>query len=190
MPTENGKANGVKKGSRNGRVNGTGVKQGKVETVPFLHLKRKEPHGWEYSKKLTGIYLDGLESAARAGVTFQNKNVLMTGAGAGSIGAEVLQGLISGGAKVVVTTSRFSREVTEYYQAMYARYGARGSQLVVVPFNQGSQQDVQALIDYIYDEKKGLGWDLDYMIPFAAIPSRAARSTASTASPSLPIASC
>ncbi len=175
MPTENGKTNGTTvkpKAGRNGRVNGSvgSIKQGKVETVPFLHLKRKEPHGWEYSKKLTGIYLDGLEQAARAGVTFQNKNVLMTGAGAGSIGADVLQGLISGGAKVLVTTSRFSREVTEYYQAMYARYGARGSQLVVVPFNQGSQQDVTALIEYIYDEKKGLGWDLDYIVPFAAIP--------------------
>ncbi|KAH0412144.1 fatty acid synthase subunit alpha, partial [Aureobasidium melanogenum] len=68
------------------------------------------------------------------------------------------------------TTSRFSREVTEYYQSMYTRYGAKGSQLIVVPFNQGSQQDVNALVDYIYDEKKGLGWDLDYIVPFAAIP--------------------
>ncbi|KYG40889.1 hypothetical protein M433DRAFT_177756 [Acidomyces richmondensis BFW] len=174
MPTDHagGKLNGhVKKAGRNGRIGVNGsLKQGKIETVPFLHLKRKEEHGWEYSKKLTGIYLQGLEEAARAGVTFQNKNVLMTGAGAGSIGAEVLQGLISGGAKVLVTTSRFSREVTEYYQSMYARYGARGSQLVVVPFNQGSQQDVVALVEYIYDEKKGLGWDLDYIVPFAAIP--------------------
>ncbi|WPH02875.1 Hypothetical protein R9X50_00574300 [Acrodontium crateriforme] len=170
MPSEGGKAHTAgKKGGRGGRVN-TPLKQGKIETVPFLHLKRKDEHGWEYSKKLTSIYLDGLEQAARAGVTFQNKNVLMTGAGAGSIGAEVLQGLISGGAKVIVTTSRFSREVTEYYQSMYARYGANGSQLVVVPFNQGSQQDVNALIEYIYDEKKGLGWDLDYIVPFAAIP--------------------
>ncbi|KAK5108937.1 hypothetical protein LTR62_007652 [Meristemomyces frigidus] len=176
IPAESGKPHGAKvNGSvkKNGRANGRATvsgKQGKIETVPFLHLKRKEEHGWEYSKKLTSIYLDGLEQAARAGVTFQNKNVLMTGAGAGSIGAEVLQGLISGGARVIVTTSRFSREVTEYYQAMYARSGARGSQLVVVPFNQGSQQDVTALIDYIYDEKKGLGWDLDYIVPFAAIP--------------------
>ena len=61
----------------------------------------------------------------------------MTGAGARSIGAEVLGGLISGGARVVVTTSRFSREVTEYYQAMYSKFGSRGSQLIVVPFNQG-----------------------------------------------------
>lgn len=175
MPLENGKAvNGqLKKGGKNGsrlHMNGH-VKQGKVETIPFLHLKRKDEHGWEYSKKLTGVYLEGLEQAAKSGVTFQGKNALMTGAGAGSIGADVLQGLISGGAKVVVTTSRFSREVTEYYQAMYARYGASGSQLVVVPFNQGSKQDVEALIEYIYDTKKGcLGWDLDYVVPFAAIP--------------------
>jgi fatty acid synthase subunit alpha len=168
IPNENGKAvNGGKKG-RNGRINPS-AKQGKVETIPFLHLKRKDDNGWEYSKKLTGIYLDGLENAAKNGVTFQGKYALMTGAGAGSIGAEVLQGLISGGAKVVVTTSRFSREVTEYYQSMYTRYGARGSQLIVVPFNQGSKQDVEALVDYIFDTKTGLGWDLDYIVPFAAI---------------------
>lgn len=168
IPQENGKgANGLKKG-RNGRANGN-LKQGKVETIPFLHLKRKDEHGWEYSKKLTGTYLDCLESAAQNGVSFVGKNVLMTGAGAGSIGAEVLQGLVSGGAKVVVTTSRFSREVNEYYQSMYSRYGARGSQMIVVPFNQGSKQDVDALVDYIYDDKKGLGWDLDYIVPFAAI---------------------
>ncbi|KAB8239003.1 3-oxoacyl-synthase [Aspergillus alliaceus] len=161
--------NGYAKEGRNG-LERTTTLPGKVETIPFLHLKKKSEHGWGYNKKLTGIYLNVLETAAQAGLTFQGKNVLMTGAGAGSIGAEVLQGLISGGAKVLVTTSRFSREVTEYYQAMYARYGARGSQLVVVPFNQGSQQDVQALVDYIYDTKKGLGWDLDFVVPFAAIP--------------------
>ncbi|KAL2005034.1 hypothetical protein VTN00DRAFT_2884 [Thermoascus crustaceus] len=164
IPQENGAA------KRSGRNGSKVSRAGKVETIPFLHLKKKEEHGWEYSKKLTGIYLAGLESAARSGVSFQGKNALMTGAGAGSIGAEVLQGLISGGAKVIVTTSRYSREVTEYYQSMYARYGARGSQLVVVPFNQGSKQDVEALVEYIYDPKKGLGWDLDYVVPFAAIP--------------------
>ena len=161
----------AKKPGRNGsKLANAHAKQGKVETIPFLHLKRKDEHGWEYSKKLTTMYLDGLEQAAKSGVTFQGKNALMTGAGAGSIGADVLQGLISGGAKVIVTTSRFSKEVTEYYQAMYARYGSSGSQLVVVPFNQGSKQDVEALIEYIYDTKKGLGWDLDYIVPFAAIP--------------------
>ncbi|KAJ9137268.1 Fatty acid synthase subunit alpha [Pleurostoma richardsiae] len=146
-----------------------GQPKGRTETIPFLHLRRKTMNGWDYSKKLTGLYLDCLEQAARAGITFTGKYVLMTGAGAGSIGAEVLQGLISGGANVIVTTSRYSREVTEYYQSMYARYGSRGSQLVVVPFNQGSKQDVEALVEYIYDAKNGLGWDLDFIVPFAAI---------------------
>ncbi|ORY84509.1 hypothetical protein BCR37DRAFT_408198 [Protomyces lactucae-debilis] len=140
------------------------------ETIPFLHLKKKEEHGWEYSSQLTEVYLDGLEHAARDGVTFEHKNVLMTGCGAGSIGAEVMQGLLAGGARVVVTTSRYSRSVTEFYQQTFARYGSKGSTLIVVPFNQGSKQDVDALVDYIYDEKKGLGWDLDFIIPFAAIP--------------------
>ncbi|TPX12030.1 uncharacterized protein E0L32_007333 [Thyridium curvatum] len=167
IPKENGKANGLAK--RSGlKANGNGAK-GKVETIPFLHIRSQSLHGWDYNKKSTGVYLDCLEQAARSGVSYQGKYVLMTGAGAGSIGAEVLQGLISGGAHVIVTTSRYSREVTEYYQAMYARYGARGSQLIVVPFNQGSKQDVEALVNYIYDTKTGLGWDLDYIVPFAAI---------------------
>ncbi|KAL2021112.1 hypothetical protein VTK56DRAFT_7531 [Thermocarpiscus australiensis] len=160
IPKENGKANGFVKKAK---------PKGKTETIPFLHLRKKTQHGWDYSKKLTSLYLDCLEQAAKDGLTFSGKYALMTGAGAGSIGAEVLQGLISGGAKVIVTTSRFSREVTEYYQSMYARFGSRGSQLVVVPFNQGSVQDVNALVDYIYDTKNGLGWDLDYIVPFAAI---------------------
>ena len=172
MPVENGNGKAMNGHAKKGGYNGArpSIKQGKVETIPFLHLKRKDEHGWEYSKKLTGLYLEGLEQTAKSGVTFQGKIALMTGAGAGSIGADVLQGLISGGAKVIVTTSRFSRSVTEYYQAMYARYGSSGSQLVVVPFNQGSKQDVEALIEYIFDAKTGLGWDLDYVIPFAAIP--------------------
>ncbi|CAJ2512315.1 Uu.00g053300.m01.CDS01 [Anthostomella pinea] len=167
MPKDNPRSSGL--GKKIASKANSQPNKGKMETIPFLHLKRHNMHGWEYSKKLTGVYLNCLEGAARDGVTYQDKYVLMTGAGAGSIGAEVLQGLISGGARVIVTTSRFSRQVTEDYQAMYAKYGARGSQLVVVPFNQGSKQDVEALVDYIYDPKNGLGWDLDYIVPFAAI---------------------
>lgn len=129
------------------------------KTIPFLHIQSKSESGnWEYDRKLSSIYLDGLESAAINGLTFKNKYVLVTGAGAGSIGAEILQGLISGGAKVIVTTSRYSKKVTEYYQNMYARYGAAGSTLIVVPFNQGSKQDVDSLVDYIYNDSKKVVW--------------------------------
>ena len=127
------------RGQTAGTANGNAAfVKARKETIPFLHLKKKEESGWEYNQRLTGLYLDCLEQAAKDGVTFENKNVLITGAGAGSIGAEILQGLISGGARVVVTTSRYSREVTEYYQSMYTRHGSKGSCLIVVPFNQGT----------------------------------------------------
>ena len=126
-------------------------------TIPFLHLKKKVGQEWEYNQKLTSIYIECLETAAKDGVTFSDKNVLITGAGAGSIGAEILQGLLQGGARVIVTTSRYSKEVTEFYQSLYTTHGAKGSCLIVVPFNQGSKQDVEALVEYIYDVKSGLG---------------------------------
>ncbi|KAL4964260.1 thiolase-like protein [Aspergillus stella-maris] len=76
---------------------------------------------------------------------------------------------LQGGARVVTTTSSLSPNVTRAYQKIYMDYGARGSQLVVVPFNQASTRDVTELIEYVYSPKTGLGWDLDYLVPFAGI---------------------
>ncbi|KAF9267936.1 fatty acid synthase [Marasmius fiardii PR-910] len=138
-----------------------------ADKVPLLHLKRKEGTNWEYSSNLTSVYLDILHEIATAGTTFKDKNALLTGVGKGSIGVEVVKGLLSGGAHVVVTTSRYSRSTVEYYQSIFQTFGSRGSALTVVPFNQGSKQDVEALVDYIYSN---LGLDLDFILPFAGIP--------------------
>lgn len=135
--------------------------------VPLLHLKRKIGSHWEYSGNLTSLYLDVLTEIATSGTTFKDKNALLTGVGKGSIGVEVVKGLLSGGARVVITTSRFSRSTVEYYQGIYHRFGSDGASLTVVPFNQGSRQDVEALVDYIYTT---LAMDLDYILPFAGIP--------------------
>lgn len=143
------------------------------ETIPFLHIKKKSSDGsWKYDRKSSTAFLDGLEKAAVNGTTFKDKYVLMTGAGKGSIAGEILQGLLQGGAKIVATTYTFDKPTLDYFQAQYAKYGAKGSTLIVVPFNQGSKLDCEALVDYIYDDEKngGLGWDLDAIIPFAAIP--------------------
>lgn len=137
------------------------------DKIPLLHLKRKVGNTWEYSSNLTGVYLDVLSEIATSGTTFKDKNALLTGVGKGSIGVEIVKGLLSGGAHVVITTSRYSRATVEYYQDIYQRHGSRGSALTVVPFNQGSKQDVEALVDYIYAT---LGLDLDYILPFAAVP--------------------
>ncbi|KAG6813968.1 hypothetical protein H0H92_005223, partial [Tricholoma furcatifolium] len=138
-----------------------------ADKVPLLHLKRKVGTNWEYSSNLTGVYLDVLHEIATSGTTFQDKNALLTGVGKGSIGIEIVKGLLSGGAHVVITTSSYNRKTVEYYQSIFQTFGSRGSALTVVPFNQASKQDVEALVDYVY---ANLGMDLDYIIPFAGIP--------------------
>ncbi|KAG8889684.1 3-oxoacyl-[acyl-carrier-protein] synthase [Tulasnella sp. 332] len=145
----------------------SGVASVTADKIPLLHLKRKVGTAWEYSSNLTGLYLDILNEIATSGTTFEGKNALLTGVGKGSIGVEILKGLLSGGSHVVVTTSRYSRSTVEYYQGIYQAHGSRGSALTVVPFNQGSKQDVEALVDYIYST---LNMDLDYVLPFAALP--------------------
>lgn len=145
----------------------SGIASLSADKIPLLHLKRKVGSNWEYSSNLTGVYLDVLNEIATAGTTFKDKNALLTGVGKGSIGVEVVKGLLSGGAHVVITTSRYSRQTVEYYQSIFQTFGSRGSALTVVPFNQGSRQDVEALVDYIYST---LGLDLDFILPFAGIP--------------------
>ena len=145
----------------------SGIASLSADKIPLLHLKRKVGTTWEYSSNLTGVYLDILHEIATSGTSFKDKNALLTGVGKGSIGVEVLKGLLSGGAHVVITTSRYSRSTVGYYQDIFQRFGSKGSALTVVPFNQGSKQDVEALVDYIYTT---LGLDLDYIMPFAAVP--------------------
>lgn len=135
-----------------------------------LHVRKKGICGWHRSESLTDTFLQWIDSAYVDGVTFQDKAVLVTGAGKNSIGAEIVTLLLSAGAKVLVTTSSYSTEVTRQYQQLYSEHGGRDSRLVVLPFNQGSQQDIANLVDYIYDPTNGLGWDLDHIVPFAAVP--------------------
>ena len=138
----------------------------------FLHLKRqnpRQPGTWEYCTTRTNMYFEALSQMATSGITFENKTVLVTGCGRDSIGAEILKGLLSGGAKVIATTSSFSKKTTEYFREIYERYGSKGSNLTVVPFNQGSLKDINNLVDYIYNADSGLGWDLDFILPFAAV---------------------
>ncbi|KAJ1938790.1 beta subunit of fatty acid synthetase, partial [Linderina pennispora] len=103
----------------------------------------------------------------RSGLSFAGKTALVTGCGRGSIGSGILQGLLAGGAKVIATTSSYNRRSLQFFEDLYKQFGARGSELVVVPYNQGSLRDVQALVQYVYSPQ-GLGWDLDYAVPFAA----------------------
>ncbi|KAI6252106.1 hypothetical protein MCOR21_011639 [Pyricularia oryzae] len=137
----------------------------RVTGTPFIKTL-DERDGWLHDKSLSASYNSWFNHAATSGISFSDQTVLITGAGRNSIGAEMLSLLLCAGAQVVVTTSSYSPETLKFYQELYRLHGARGSRLVVLPFNAASQQDVEALVTYIY---KTLGWELDYVVPFAAI---------------------
>ncbi|XDG08518.1 hypothetical protein ABKA04_008133 [Annulohypoxylon sp. FPYF3050] len=140
-----------------------------AEPIKSPHVLRKKGTSWTPNQELTTLLnLDGRITAN----IFAGKDVLLTGAGPNSIGIVLLQSLLQGGARVLVTTSRAMPEAGPIYQKIFSRHGANGSRLVVLPCNQGSKQDIENLITHIYDPVNGLGWDLDFIIPFAALAEK------------------
>ncbi len=139
------------------------------QMLPLVHLKSRIEGQWRYDPITTATYLKSLQIASDSGYSFQGKTALVTGAGTGSIGTEIVKGLLEGGAHVIVTSSRVPSAAASVYQSIFTEHGAKESSLTLVPFNQGSVQDCEALVKHIYDESTGLGQDLDIFIPFAAI---------------------
>jgi len=135
-----------------------------LERYQCAEPKNSSP--WCVDEDLTSEYMKLLCTAGTHGLSFANRTILMTGAGKYSIGEKVLKGFLGGGARVIVATSSFSYETIKRFQRIYTTRGALESRLVVVPINQGSRRDVGALTSYIYES---LGWDLDLVLPFAAV---------------------
>jgi phosphopantetheine--protein transferase-like protein len=129
-------------------------------------LSEEDSARLDVSTAATAALLGALRKAAEEGITFQGKTALVTGCGRGSIGAQIVAALLRGGARVVATTSRLNRRSARAFQALYEEHGARGAALTLVPFNQASRVDVDALVSHVYDS---LGLDLDFVLPFAAI---------------------
>ncbi|KAJ2629231.1 fatty acid synthase alpha subunit Lsd1, partial [Coemansia sp. RSA 1287] len=103
------------------------------ELPPMVHLKsrRADPVSWTYDAQDSAVFTDVLRDMCDNGLTLGNRCALVTGCGRGSIGAEVLKGLLAGGSRVVATTSSYSASTARYFQDMYQTHGARGSQLVL-----------------------------------------------------------
>ncbi|KAI1120132.1 putative 3-oxoacyl-synthase [Nemania abortiva] len=142
-----------------------------VETKqrPLLQVLRRRGPSWVSHERLTKrVNIDFPLSLNE----FSGKYVLMTGTGPNSIGIAILPKLLRAGARVVVGTSRTMSDAGPFYQKVFASHGVPGSRLVILPCNQGSSQDVHDLISHIYDPVNGLGWDLDIVLPLAAVPEK------------------
>ncbi|GLB05872.1 putative PKS/NRPS-like protein biosynthetic cluster [Aspergillus tubingensis] len=152
---------------RRGYLSRTGTKA----PTPFVHIRtRNVDEDWTYDAKATEMLHQVMDGGLTTGFSYVGKTVLVTGAGPGSIAVEIIQGLLAGGARVLVTTSRTISTTARFYQSLFRKYGARGASLTLLPMNQASRQDCEAIIGHIYGAEASAGNDVDCIIPFAAIP--------------------
>ncbi|MFO0652265.1 MAG: DUF1729 domain-containing protein [Polyangiales bacterium] len=143
---------------------------------------RLRAHGAERDG-VGALFEETLFSLARGDVSFAGRTALVTGASDRSIAIELVKLLLTGGARVVVTTSQLTPERVRFYRRLFQRYGARGAELVVAPFNQGSRQDIQRLVNWLVStEKTVVGgtqrtvkepWLVDLLVPFGAVGEEA-----------------
>ncbi|KAJ1741439.1 fatty acid synthase alpha subunit Lsd1 [Coemansia sp. RSA 1086] len=140
---------------------------------PLVHLREKTPsHDYVFSKEHSEAFYAGLRQMCSNGLSFAGYTALVTGCSRGSIAAQAIQGLLAGGARVIATTSSYKHSTMLFYESLYKKYGAKGSELIVVPFNQGSVEDVTRIVEYIYGDSEGsqgLASNVDFVLPFAAI---------------------
>lgn len=138
------------------------------------------------SRNLTERFKQHLEEVAQkaksgAVFDFSDRVALVTGASPGSIGAEMTKILLSGGATVIVTSSRLHQERRTWYRKLYQQHAADGARLCCVPCDFSDPNAAPDLIAWLTSaqfrtvngqrtlEKEPLVPNL--VIPFAAPPS-------------------
>lgn len=151
-------------------------------TEALLKAKHVSLSGHE-SRATLDLYSDLLAQVTNAGLDLRGRTALVTGAGPGSIALDVVKALLEGGARVVVTTSRYSAERMLELKRLYQRHAALGAELHVVPANQGAFADIDALTEWLVTplkERVGSSERVvkepllpDLVLPFGAIAETA-----------------
>lgn len=145
------------------------VKSKAKSRPPLLSIRRidpRDPLHWTLSMSATKELFGVMREVAKEGLSLHGKTAVVTGCGRGSIGEEVVKGLLSAGVSVLCTTSSYNPTTLSHFKQVYMEWGAKGTQLIVVPFNQASLRDIHQLAAYIDGDLK---WTVDFFLPFAAI---------------------
>jgi fatty acid synthase subunit beta len=156
-----------------------------LDSKQFVHMRtraEKRPEHLQGSGRMvddssaSSIYIAALQDLAEKGATFEGKVALLTGVSSGSILEPLVKALLQGGATVIMTKRWMpgGEAPYEYARKLYEQNCGQGARLIIVPFNKGSVRDVEALVKHIYSPQKagGLGLDVDYFFPFAALPEK------------------
>ena len=138
---------------------------GAAENGPVARTTSDGGITFESNAAVIAEYQETLLRITRSAPDLSGRTVLVTGAGPGSIAMAVVRQLLASGARVVVTTSSYSPARLDVYRDLFAEVGVRTSELIVAPFSQGSRQDVQALVAYLFAN----GYEVDCLIPFGGM---------------------
>ena len=180
----NGRTGQVEVAAELGRLRAHAGSERMRATARWFAGQAKEAWVSEAFEQFAGVPATAAEGdaagvGAGVGTRFAGRVALVTGASPGSIAIEITRELLAGGAKVVVTTSQLSRERLTFYRRLYEAAAAPGAELHVVPCNQSSFQDIDALIDWLFrveSEQAGATVRVlkpamapDIIVPFAAL---------------------
>jgi fatty acid synthase subunit alpha len=90
---------------------------------------------------MTTLYREEVQTSWSEGLTFQDLGIYRPCADSCHqyIFVDKSQSFTPRGLHLLAVPSSYSSSTTRYYQNLYVEHGARGSELIVAPFNQGSQ---------------------------------------------------
>lgn len=117
-----------------------------------------------FAGKATGDLADALGRIAHealqsvsddpAASRFAGDIAVVTGVAPNSIAAQVVAGLLAGGATVIATSHSFKPSVKAWAKQTYRTHATAGAKLWLVPANLSSYRDVDALVNWIGNEQK------------------------------------
>ena len=126
-----------------------------------------------------GTHESGLREGLSQGLDFSDTTALVTGASPDSIALDVVAQLLHGGARVIVTTTTYTKARRRFYRRLYQDHATPGAALHIVPMNQASRQDTEALIAWMLStQTEQVGAQVkvikrpmvpDLVLPFGAI---------------------
>ncbi|PJZ50227.1 type I polyketide synthase [Leptospira saintgironsiae] len=120
---------------------------------------------WKENQQETESILNSILRSSSEGISFSGLKVLVTGGGPNSIALETVFVLLAGGADIILTTTSYSSEKVKFYKKIFQKYGAKGASLSLVPFSQGSFDDIRSLSEWLVQKD----WEPDVLIPFGAV---------------------
>ena len=87
---------------------------------------------------------------------YANDIAIVTGVSPNSIAAQVVEGLLAGGATVVATSHSFKPSIKAWAKQAYREHATGNAKLWLVPANLSSYRDVDALVDWVGQDRKSV----------------------------------